>query len=575
MTATLHVLRWHNDIVVPRACTDALRICADLDGVAQRLGEDLATDLQPWISGPGTEVVLVRALTFDCELDVSRPHDLLTARWARAFARALIGALEDGAAQVLRFDSPAAYRAQYIADLAAGTGAGAWYYRPFAGLDTLPAGAAVRTVLLEDAAQGREILVRLLPDTWRRLAGVLTRREALRILEGLSASAEAAMASPAAQAALCRDHAETAAEQPWFVAALRLYAAALRGGLGGGADTASFARLAARLYALAHRDNAVALGEALRTGEFSSLVAVDDEHDTQTWQPLRARPSWGPVLAELVASDRRLAETPQPDHARAAHTAFGGWALLLPELDRLLDGGVSATLPDCPFARSRSVAAWLVLAGCAGPARARRFVGERFWRDFFGIPADAGRDDLLHWLADNDGGATATNLARYAEELARGEPLQVPLKTADGRCVVPVDPASGLWCGALRVACPRPSVDPSPWRARLAAARLARGDWRQLRVDWMGLPPAWQRLFTHMAQILLRRFACSMPGFAGVSLPYLQANFLAGTGDWEPDGRLRLARPPLHVMLNLTGVGRGSVRWSGPPERILVLEYSP
>jgi hypothetical protein len=92
-------------------------------------------------------------------------------------------------------------------------------------------------------------------------------------------------------------------------------------------------------------------------------------------------------------------------------------------------------------------------------------------------------------------------------------------------------------------------------------------------MNW-GLTGPWARLFTHMAQIVLRRFAYRLPGFAGASLPYLHANLLAGAGTLDPEsGRLQLARPPLHALLNLTGIGRGIVQWSGPPWRRFMLDY--
>lgn len=90
-----------------------------------------------------------------------------------------------------------------------------------------------------------------------------------------------------------------------------------------------------------------------------------------------------------------------------------------------------------------------------------------------------------------------------------------------------------------------------------------------------GLPEPWQRLFVHMAQIVMRRFAYRVPGFTGTSLPYLYHNLLEGSATLESTGYLQLSRPPLHVLLNLTGIGRGTVRWTGPPERCFVLDYEP
>ena len=65
-----------------------------------------------------------------------------------------------------------------------------------------------------------------------------------------------------------------------------------------------------------------------------------------------------------------------------------------------------------------------------------------------------------------------------------------------------------------------------------------------------------------------------LPGCAGGSLPWLYANLLAGNGRRTEDGRLCLARAPLHALLGLTGISRSPIVWSGPPARQLLPEYS-
>lgn len=86
-------------------------------------------------------------------------------------------------------------------------------------------------------------------------------------------------------------------------------------------------------------------------------------------------------------------------------------------------------------------------------------------------------------------------------------------------------------------------------------------------LDYLASPKSWHLpdSFNHMltvsAQNLLRSFAWRLPGFAHSNLPYLYENFLdfpANVED-EPERRVvRIGRPPLHLILNMTGIARGS-----------------
>jgi hypothetical protein len=76
------------------------------------------------------------------------------------------------------------------------------------------------------------------------------------------------------------------------------------------------------------------------------------------------------------------------------------------------------------------------------------------------------------------------------------------------------------------------------------------------------------------AQHLLRGIAWRVPGFAQSNLPYLSRNFLDFTAsiEEEPTRRVvRLGRPPLHLILNMTGMTRQSYRLSWLDERPFAL----
>jgi hypothetical protein len=82
------------------------------------------------------------------------------------------------------------------------------------------------------------------------------------------------------------------------------------------------------------------------------------------------------------------------------------------------------------------------------------------------------------------------------------------------------------------------------------------------------------RALTIAAQQLLRGFAWRLPGFAESNLPYLSRNFLAFSATIEEDDTrriVRIGRPPLHLILNMTGMTRQTYRLSWLDERPLAL----
>ena len=603
MTASLlHIHHWRNDYLLARDHPEPQRARAALDRLGERLPEELAGGLARWFAGDDG-VVVIEHLAFDCELDLSRAPELLAARWAARFARALAQALDSGEG-VLRFPSAAAYRARFVADLAAGRAWHAWYYRPFAGLQALSAAAAIRTALLEDPSLGRATLAALPDEVWPALAAVLTRREAARILDGLTREGGGSGADPQRLGRLSARAAPLLPPgAPGAVHALAILSAALRDGQAATPELAAWARLAGALSA--RGGDGAAGAAALPGGEDAAPAA---RPDGEVERLLAAHPEWRRPLAELLAP---AAAGPQ---AAPAGSDFAGLALLLNELDEALDPALAAALPSWDGAAPRNLAAWLALACCAGAPRAARFLREAFWRDFFALPPSLGAEELHAWLGAADAAPALARLAERAQAWARGARGHALLRSAGQRLWLEVDEPTGIWCRwhtrppralqgttlnaenaeraedaeqcendaarapggrslSLRALCASAPSASKEVSSLLAAARRARQDWRYLDAGW-ALPAPWQRFFIQLAQLLLRRFAYRIPGFAGTSAPHLYANFLAGAGRLDA-GCLRRARPPLHALLNLTGIARARLHWSGPPARSLLQEYLP
>jgi hypothetical protein len=179
-------------------------------------------------------------------------------------------------------------------------------------------------------------------------------------------------------------------------------------------------------------------------------------------------------------------------------------------------GHLAVTLAGCPPATREAVAA--ALAGSSDSARLSTGA-TRFGGAFFLLP-DLDRVDLEEVRACLPGDD--------ALPLARLLVLAFGLRPDNGAAV--------MGDQALRklVGLPPERDEPSLSGPLLAAAQAA-------------------------AARLLEAFSSHLPGFAGSGDAYLRRNFLdvPATVDWEPARLLvRLGRPPLHVVLTLTGLLR-------------------
>jgi len=563
--AALHIREWRNAYRVDRAHPAPERARIRLDEVARGVAAELARHLAPWFEREGDAVVLIRHLHLHCELDLSGASERLAARWAGRFARALMEAMDAGEG-VMRFPDQAAYRARFIADLIAARAWQAWYYRPFAGLRALPAAAVIRSVLVEDAALGRATLLALPDSAWSGLAATLSAGEARRTLHALSDAGVAPEPDLALLAALPSDAAGRLPDGvPPEVRALAIAVCGWARGLAPTPSLALWACIAAAVGALLARAGPAAVRRALAGADPQHLAALDAEIDIGLWRALVGRPQWREAFAATAAAPRRAAAP----GARASR--FAALALLLPGLQEILDAELAAALPPWMGAagdamHARNLVAWLTLAHCAGATRADAFVADTFWRYFFGIAPGVDHAQVRAWLAQGDAEPALRVLAARAGEQARGSAVDAFLRGDGTRLALRVDDATAIWLGWSAQA------SPPDRQGLLVRARRARTDWRYLHAAF-DLPSPWSRFIAQLAQVVLRRFAWRLPGFAGMSLPYLYANFLAAGGRCDGDGRLRLIRPPLYTLLNLTGLARNVLGWSGPPARSLTQDY--
>ena len=586
MQSAISIRSWRNEIRVSREYPSPERVREHIDAMTVHVGEALGEGLAGYVEGKAGEVILIRELAFDCDVDIRCERREAARALAYRCAQALVQAVENGSANVVRFGSQAAFVAHFVADLASGSAWGQWYYAGFEGIRVLATAAAIRSVLIDDPVVGRDALKAISPSAWPALAHALSNDEAARILEGLvedQQTPSTAFSTPRWLAAL-QAPAVAAISAPAEVIALMLFAAALQGGAVGTRADALAARTLGAIVMLM-RVGAHAAVQALLAGDVRGLAS----HERALAGELAAQLS-GPLGSGVRALAQHAHRMLRRDVAAAPSTPvetviaapFAGLALLLEEVDRLLDSAVTATLPRIDGVPPREAAALTVLAIAAGGERARLVWHDAAWREFLDLPA------TLHWdpyaAALVAAGAGPAERARQAlGDVAlrhlRGEPVGTAFLDRGVRFRCEVDGSNGLWlalhCGDRTATVTQPAT----FSARLAAARRAHADWRALEGGALGasLPLPWRVVFVACAQIAWRRLAQRVPGLTGASIGYLRENLLGvgGTATRLEEDRWRwsVRRPALHVLLNLAGMARSAQTWRGPPERRIEWEF--
>jgi len=628
MAGMIAIRTWHNEIRVARDHPTPERLRDPIEALTGEVAHALGEGLDAWLARKDDAVILVRELVFDCDIDVRADPQRAARAVAARCARVLVRSIEERSADVIRYPTRAAFLARFVADLAGGSAGGRWWYTQFDGVRALPTAAAIRTVLVADPACGRAALAAMEPAAWPAVTRALSNDEAARVLEGL---VDAAAGAPqgALDVATWRAAIEAAdlgaLAAPPLVVAVRLLAEALRLGVGGERIDSIAARMLGAIV-VRMRVGDLAAVEALLDGDVAALAR------TQPALAASLAAAWvgseGPALHALArALVRAVAPCPAPaareDEPLAIPAPFTGLGLLLEEIDTLLHPALVATLPGLDDAPARALAALTALALGGGDGRAGLAWHDTAWRAFLGLPAALRWDSYVAALeARGDAGAAAAqaSLAHAARRHQRGAAAVTAFRGSEQRRVCHVD-AGGLWLelrrrpasGPARPGDPRAAAgaarrddlsraadaagsDPSPapvpgasdpppdgvatpFATRLAAARRARADWRDLADEPLAaaLPAAWRDVFVACAQIAWRRVAQRVPGMEGAPIAYLRRNLVGSGGTATRLGpahwRWSVDRAPLHVLLALTGIARSRPSWSGPPPATFEWEF--
>jgi hypothetical protein len=390
----------------------------------------------------------------------------------------------------------------------------------------------------------------------------------------------------------------------------------------------------ARQLADASPEHYQQLVNALTSGDLSSLYVAAGTGDAEALLPLfHCPPAWTREVVTMLFAQRTGQTTHEIVTTLGRRdTAFGGAFLLLPMLDDFPLAEATRDWPHAEEAAAISLVRFLLLVKCCGQDQAQRAFYDPVLRDLLLIPPSISLDVLQAWEKQLMPTHLRTLLDVLVEwqisHGAMGEEQYVLAVTFLRRrpLAVLIDATRGLWLLVQQQSVRRPHAVPTLLHERLG--QLARNDGllvcdavlfpflraalptlklvNATEYDTVAMPDAETQLrevlvrldklldeLAHLAlpasfglshafdltlsiaaQHLLRTFAWRLPGFARSHLPYLYANFLAGAGsvEDEPSRRVvRLGRPPLHLILNMTGMMRRSYHLSWLDERPFVL----
>jgi hypothetical protein len=585
------------------------RVKDRLDAViARELPRTLARAFDSWFSDGDPSIWIIQQLNIEAAINVASEPEHITRALTAQLARSLGAAFQDGnQTNVRHFPSRAAYLASFLSDLTFGTAWSQWYYESFTGLNPLPLSAALRTAICDEIATGKMALSLLATAELQRVVHSLTLQDARQVLQRLAEERSAG------EEFRCREA---------VVRAIPKNAVAL-------AKLGDEWRRALYLFIAVSREDKELGGAPLRNAALSTVrlgdqlskSSVDESH------PLGVASTSGELSSLYLAagSDAQVPLDPRS-------TALGGIFLILPHLDELPLVEAVRDWPHVDEAAAISLVRFLVLLKCCGGEGSESAFYDPLLRDLLLIPPTLFPEGLRTWQSQlkrehfENFLATLLKWQRSRGAIGGKEQLLTVSRFRGLSLMVLVDATRGLWLlvdGYLPhqpqkiIEALRPPVamlmeeegvlysDPSlisPLQANFAAlnvinvsdhvtelaeagmrgidAVLARLDKLPDELEFLTLSASFKitrpldLVLSIVAQHLLRGIAWRLPGFAQSNLAYLSRNFLdfSASIEEEPARRVvRVDRPPLHLVLNMTGMMRQSYRLSWLDERPFAL----
>jgi hypothetical protein len=539
----VNIRRFDARYLVPRDHHGPHTIKARLDDAlaATVLGPALAAALSVLFAATDESIWVIRRLDLNVELNAAWDRDQLTHVIATKLSRTLASALrnEENDGNVLWFANRAAYLAAFLSDLVTGSAWGSWYYESFTGLKLLSTSAALRSAICRQPDTGREALLLFSEYEVKRVLLSLTAQDALLILHSLAGHQTAVHDFECCQIAwsVC-ESTDLKSLDDWQLAlGVFLTASRQRRDASGSALKAASIALVSltRLLTQLAPDEQQGLLVALTNSDLAALYQTARGRAEDLTPLLSCSPAW---ISEVVATLRRGQTSPPTADAVRRDTSFGGVFLLLPLLDELTLMLAKATSgwQQVDEAAAITLARFLLLIKCCGRQHAQRAFYDPLLRDLMLVPPTITPSVIGRWSAS----ITTPQLQIFLETLVNWQESQ------------------GLAA-----------------EHQLLLLKKRRDDFSFLRPpDAIRISRRLDRVLSVAAQHVLRAFAWRLPGFAESNLRYLAVNFLnfpAGVEEEVSRRVVYVGRPPLHLVLGLTGMLRQNYRLSWLDERPLSL----
>ena len=326
-----------------------------------------------------------------------------------------------------------------------------------------------------------------------------------------------------------------------------------------------------------------------------------------------------PALLDAIveSSARRDSAAAVDTKTEQLFTSFGGIFHLLPHLIEIDLEKCAAALPEFGDAEPTALVRFLVFLKCLGRPRAARAFFDPLLREIADVPQDINADEIRAWARKVTPEMAGDFQARWTACCRRSGAINsrwLCIRSARrGRLLVVADGERNLWLRAVRsvdelsqalqaihqsqftdhesplstalrsrarldasinlagvpvlawnsAEATKHAAEDSALATCLAHARPPDEDLNYLNLISLlrGARPL-DLALSLIARAVLRGFAWRLPGFAWSSAGYLYENFLDVAGTIQPEANrwiVRLARPPLHIVLAMTGADAGSV----------------
>ena len=563
--------------------SDAERVGKKLESLVQDgLSDNLQECLRP-LDQSRDLVVFIKKIELEFDLDLALSNTQILDFWARSLQNSLLKNIRDsGNSKVAVFASQQSYHAQFIRDLLGGRFGSQWYYQKFEGLRALPLSAALRTLLIHYplvapaldgftrtelatlctalSANDCKILCEHFGLTSDASATVKTSVSLKKVAVDLVAMFDEVNVSDLPQARLLcylemrNDDARLSAVQKILplIYTLKQWRDRL--------SSPQFSRL---LLSLVNKERCELLKLSGRSGVENLLYAFRYA---------------SPDLREILAAFAPRA----PVGSRFAPAAtrfsyFGNALFLLAHLTQIPLRQWTEHWPEFRGLRAEVMLRHLALSLCQGPERFAAAFKDPVLQSLAGVPVSSMplcMADICDWLR-----ALKPEDSEKLGEAYRGwmceqveDTVDLNCRVGDRVCAMSVEQKKNIClCFEYRSTETDFSVDSDS-----TADSIAVSDMRFfLGNDDIVLPENIAPLIYMLSQYALRSFAYRLPGFSQSSLLYLLRNFLGMSLTLvEEEERFvaHLSRVPMSIILNMTGINRGSLRLEDFDARIIVLQ---